>query len=69
MQFLETRSEVKFNVTITQKWYATLRHPNMHPHTQLPGDITALIYHKTAYCKTEWSKIRLPLKYVIPRRG
>ena len=32
MQFLETRSEVK--VTVTQLWYATLRHPKMHPHTQ-----------------------------------
>ena len=26
----KTRSEVK--VTVTQKWYATLRHPKMHPH-------------------------------------
>ena len=34
MQFLETRSEVKFNVTVAQKWYATLRHPKMHPHTK-----------------------------------
>ena len=31
MQFLETRSEVKFNVTMTQ-WYATLRHRRMHRH-------------------------------------
>ena len=30
--FLKTRSEVK--VTVTQKWYATLRHPKMHPHTK-----------------------------------
>ena len=28
MQFLETMSEVK--VTVTQGWYATLRHPKMH---------------------------------------
>ena len=34
MQFLETRSEVKFKVTLTQLWYATLRHPKMHPHTK-----------------------------------
>ena len=34
MQFLETRSEVKFKVTVTQLWYATLRHPKMHPHTK-----------------------------------
>ena len=34
MQFLETRSEVKFKVTVTQLWYGTLRHPKMHPHTK-----------------------------------
>ena len=34
MQFLETRSEVKFKVTVTQLWYATLRHGKMHPHTK-----------------------------------
>ena len=34
MQFLETRSEVKFKVTVTQLWYATLCHPKMHPHTK-----------------------------------
>ena len=34
MQFLESRSEVKFKVTVTQLWYATLRHPSMHPHTK-----------------------------------
>ena len=31
---LKTRSEVKVKVTVTQKWYATLRHPKMHPHTK-----------------------------------
>ena len=30
--FLETRSEVK--ITVTELWYATLRHPKMHPHTK-----------------------------------
>ena len=35
MQFLETRSEVKFKVTVTQLWYTTLRHPKMHPHTKI----------------------------------
>ena len=30
MIILKTRSEVK--VTVTWKWYATLRHPKMHPH-------------------------------------
>ena len=34
MQFQETRSEVKFKVTVTQLWYETLRHPKMHPHTK-----------------------------------
>ena len=34
MQFLETRSEVKFKVTVIQLWYATLRHPKMHPPTK-----------------------------------
>ena len=31
MHFLETRSEVKIKVTVTQLWYATLHHPKMHP--------------------------------------
>ena len=31
---LKTRSEVKVKVTVTQKWYATLRHPKMYPHTK-----------------------------------
>ena len=31
---LKTRSEVKVEVTVTQKWYATLRYPKMHPHTK-----------------------------------
>ena len=34
MQFLETRSEVKFKVKVTQLWYGTLRHPKLHPHTK-----------------------------------
>ena len=29
---IKTRSEVK--VTVTQKWYATLHHPKMYPHTK-----------------------------------
>ena len=33
-QFLETRSEVKFKVTVTLLWYAALRNPKMHPHTK-----------------------------------
>ena len=34
MQFLQTRSEVKFKVTVTQFWYATLPHLKVHPHTK-----------------------------------
>ena len=30
MQFLEIRSDVKFKVTVTQLWYATLCHLKMH---------------------------------------
>ena len=33
MQFLETRSEVKFKVIVTQLWYVTLHHRKMHPQT------------------------------------
>ena len=33
-QFLETRSGVKFKVTVTQLLYETLCHPKMHPHTK-----------------------------------
>ena len=29
---LKTRSEIK--VTVTWKWYMTLRHPKMYPHTK-----------------------------------
>ena len=31
--FLETRSEVKFKVTVDQLWYATLCQSKMHPHS------------------------------------
>ena len=34
MQLLEIRSEVKFKVTVTQLWYATLPHSKMHSHTK-----------------------------------
>ena len=30
----KNKSEVKVKVTVTRKWYATLRHPKMHPHTK-----------------------------------
>ena len=31
-KFFKTRSEVK--VTMTQKWFVTLRHPKMNSHTK-----------------------------------
>ena len=31
---IKTKSEVKVKVSVTRKWYATLRHPKMHPHTK-----------------------------------
>ena len=34
MQFLETRSEVKFKVTVIQLWYAALSYLQMHRHTK-----------------------------------
>ena len=34
MQFLKTSSEVKFKVTVTQLWYATLSYCKMRPHTK-----------------------------------
>ena len=34
MQFLETRSEVKFKVSVAQLCYATLCHSKMHPQTK-----------------------------------
>ena len=34
MIILKTRSEVKFMVTVSRKWYATLHHPKMYPHTK-----------------------------------
>ena len=34
MIIIKTRSEVKVKVTVTRKWYATLRHPKMYPHTK-----------------------------------
>ena len=31
---LKTRSEVKVKITVTRKWYMTLRYPKIHPHTK-----------------------------------
>ena len=32
---IKTKSEVKVKVSVTRKWYVTLHHPKMHPHTKL----------------------------------
>ena len=43
------RSEVKAKVTVTRKWYATLRHPKLHPHTKFGIPISKSIgdMHRT----------------------
>ena len=33
-KFILTRSKVKANVTVAQKWYTTLHHLKMHQHTK-----------------------------------
>ena len=60
MQFLETRSEVKFKVTVTQLWYATLRHPKMHPHTkfEIPTSNNIRYAPDTINLKT-WSEVKV----------
>ena len=47
MQFLETWSEVKFKVTVTQIWYATLRHPKRHPHSKLEIPTSNILREKS----------------------
>ena len=46
---LKTRSEVKVNGTVTQKWYVALCHPKMHLHTKFGIRISKNIgyMHKT----------------------
>ena len=34
MPILETRSEVKIKVAVTQGWYSTLCYPKVHAHTK-----------------------------------
>ena len=49
MQFLETRSEVKFKVTVTQLWYVTLCHCKIYQHTkfEIPTSNNTLDMHRT----------------------
>ena len=53
----KTRSEVK--ITVTPKWYTTLRHPKMHPHTKfgVPTSKNIEIKHQGLKTKTGF-KIR-----------
>ena len=34
-----TKSDVRVKVTVTRKWYATLRHTKMHPSSKNIGDM------------------------------
>ena len=67
MQFLETRSEVKFKVTVTQLWYATLRHLKMHPHTkfEIPTSNNMRYAPDTIIPKT-WSEVKV--KVTVTRK-
>ena len=49
MQFLETRSDFKLKVTVTQLWYRTLCHPKMHQHTkfEIPTSNNIRDMHRT----------------------
>ena len=52
MQFLETRSEVKFKVTVTQLWHGPLRHPKIHPHTKFEIPTSNNFNNNTIILKT-----------------
>ena len=51
-KFLETRSEVKFKVAVTQLWYTTLYHPMMHHHTKFEMPTS----NYTVYSAQDYSK-------------
>ena len=61
--FQETRSEVKFKVTVTQLWYVTLRHPKMHPHTkfEIPTSNNIRDMLRTIILKTR-SEVKVKVK-------
>ena len=67
MQFLETRSEVKFKVTVTQLWYATLCHLKMHPHTkfEIPTSINMRYATDTIILKT---RSEVKVKVTVTRK-
>ena len=62
MQFLESRSETR--VTGTQLWYATLHHPNMHPHIkfEIPTSNNMRYAPDTIILKT-WSEVKVTVTW------
>ena len=56
---LETRSEVK--VTVTQKWFVTLRNPKMHLHTKFGIPISKNIGDMHQFLET-----RSEVKFKVP---
>ena len=63
MQFLETRSEVKFKITVTQLLYATLRQSQMHPYTKI--EIPTSNYIKRYAKDTILLKTRPEVKFKV----
>ena len=65
MQFLETRSEVKFKFTVTQLCYVTLLHSQMHPLSkfEIPtwNNIKDMLQH-------HYSKTRSEVKVTVIRK-
>ena len=57
---IKTKSEVKVKVTVTRKWYATLHHPKIHPHTkfEIPTSKNIGDMHRTR-SGTEGQTVRL----------
>ena len=52
---VKTKPEVKVKVTVTRKWYATLCHPKMHPHTKfgIPTSKNIGDMHRTKAGRTD----------------
>ena len=65
MQFLETRSEVKFKVTVTHLCYVTLRHPKMYLNTkfEIPSSNSMRYAPDTIFLKT-----RSEVKVTVTRK-
>ena len=65
MQFLETRSEVKFKVTETQLYYLTLCHPKMHLHTdfEIPTSNNIRDMLRTRLLKKTRSEVKVTMTF------